>query len=113
VAPCHNYFPIIYSTTSLHVNNGRGQGILLVDGDIRMNGNFQWYGLIVARDDIIKGNGTADIHGAVMARNANIADASEVLGNITFRYSQCSLERAMRGSAQVVQAKERAWTELY
>lgn len=113
IAPCYNYFPIIYSTGSLHINNGRGQGILLVDGDIRMNGNFQWYGLIVARDDIIKGNGTADIHGAVMARNANIADPSEVLGNITFRYSQCSLERAMRGSAQVVQAKERAWTELY
>ena len=28
-------------------------------------------------------------------------------------YSGIALERAMRGSAQVVQAKERAWTELY
>jgi len=113
VPECYNYFPIIYSTTSLDLNGGRGQGILLVDGDIRMNGNFQWYGLIVARDDITKGNGNANIFGAVMARNAVIADPSEVLGNITFQYSQCSLEYAMRGSAQVVQAKERAWTELY
>jgi hypothetical protein len=113
VAACYNYFPIIYVTGSLHLNNGRGQGILLVDGDIKVNGNFQWYGLIIARDDIIKGNGTANVHGAVMTRNVNIADQNEVLGNITFRYSQCSIERALRGSAQVVQAKERAWTELY
>ena len=73
VAACYNYFPIIYVTGSLSVNNGRGQGILLVDGDIKMNGNFQWYGLIIARDDIIKGNGTANVHGAVMTRNAIIA----------------------------------------
>lgn len=113
IAACVNYFPIIYSTQSLALNGGRGQGILLVDGDVRINGNFEWYGLIVARDDITKGNGNATLTGAIMARNANIADNSEVLGNITVNYSQCSLERAMRGSAQVVQAKERAWTEIY
>ena len=113
VAACINYFPIIYSTQSIAFNGGRGQGILLVDGDVRINGNFEWYGLIVARDDITKGNGNATLVGAIMARNANIADNSEVLGNITVNYSQCSLERAMRGSAQVVQAKERAWTEIY
>jgi len=113
IAACINYFPIIYSTMSLALNGGRGQGILLVDGDVRINGNFEWYGLIVARDDIVKGNGNATLVGAIMARNANIADNSEVLGNITVNYSQCSLEHAMRGSAQVVQAKQRAWTEIY
>ena len=113
VAACYNYFPIIYMTTSTQINGGRGQGIMLVDGDVRVNGNFEWYGLIVARDDITKGNGNAHIYGSVMARNAHIGDNSEVLGDITVSYSQCSLEHAMRGSAQVVQAKQRAWTEIY
>jgi hypothetical protein len=113
VPECINYFPIIYSTGSLEISNGRGQGILLVEGDVRFNGQFEWYGLIVTRDDIKKGNGAATIYGAIMARNAEISDASEVLGNITINYSQCSLERAMRGSALVQQAKERAWAELY
>jgi len=113
VDACKNYFPIIYSTMSLALNGGRGQGILLVDGDVRINGNFEWYGLIVARDDVVKGNGNATVVGAIMARNAQIADNSDVQGNITVNYSQCSLEHAMRGSAQVVQAKERAWTEIY
>ena len=113
IAACINYFPIIYSTQSLALNGGRGQGILLVDGDVRLNGNLDWFGLIIARDDITKGNGNATITGAIMARNAQISDNSAVLGNITINYSQCSLEHALRGSAQVTQAKERAWTEIY
>jgi cytoskeletal protein CcmA (bactofilin family) len=113
VEECVNYFPIIYAAGTLHMNGGRGQGILLVEGDVKINGQFEFYGLIVAKDDIIKGNGSAKLHGAIMSRNANIVDPSDILGNITINYSQCSLERAMRGSAQVVQAKERAWTELY
>lgn len=112
---CYNYFPIIYATGNLKLNQGRGQGILLVNGDLRANGQFEWWGLIVVRDDFKKGNGNAEIHGAIMARNATPDDAAqnEVIGNITVKYSQCSLEHAMRGSAQVVQAKERAWAELF
>lgn len=115
VPACYNYFPIIYSTGNLSMNQGRGQGILLVNGDLRVNGQFEWYGLIVVRDDFKKGNGSAKIYGAVMARNAEPDDAAsnEVIGNISINYSQCSLEHAMRGSAQVVQAKERAWAELF
>ena len=110
---CYNYFPIIYSAGDLHLNDGRGQGILLVDGDVQVNGNFLWSGLIVARDDFQKGNGNATIFGAVMARNANIFDPTTITGNTTYSYSECALDRAMRGSAQVVQARERAWAELF
>ena len=48
-----------------------------------------------------------------MARNANLSDNSEILGNITVNYSQCAIEQALKGSAQVTQAKQRAWTEMY
>ena len=40
VAPCHGYFPIIYLNGSATINGkGRGQGILLVNGDLKINGN--------------------------------------------------------------------------
>ena len=114
VPECNNYFPIIYSPTSLTLNGkGRGQGILMIEGDLTINGNFDWFGLVVVRDDILKGNGTASIRGAVMARDASVSDNSSVGGNISMYYSQCGLEHAMRGSAQVVQARQRAWAELY
>lgn len=114
VTSCTNYFPIVYSSTDLAINQGRGQGILLVEGSLTVNGRFEWDGLIIVKDDINKGNGTPIITGAVMARNANIADGStDILGNATFQYSKCALESAMRGSARLLPARGRAWAEMW
>jgi hypothetical protein len=114
VPACYNYFPIIYAPNGLSLNgHGRGQGILLVQGNLEINGSFDWYGVVVVTNDIIRGNGSARVMGAVMARNETVADASVIAGTTSYNYSACGVERALRGSAQVVQAKERAWTELY
>jgi hypothetical protein len=65
-------------------------------------------------NDIIRGSGNARVMGAVLARNETVADGSTTItGSTSYNYSACGIERALRGSAQVVQAKERAWTELY
>lgn len=124
VPACENWFPIIYATcpspwpTSgscvISFNGGRGQGILLIHGDLYLNGNMDWFGLIVASGDVRKGNGNPNMYGSVMSANSDMdLSGSEFTGNADFMYSQCSLERAMRGTAQVLQAKERSWTELY
>lgn len=114
VAGCQDYFPIIYATSSLHLSHGRGQGILLVNGDIQLNGNFQWFGLIIARDDIIKGNGTFDMWGSVMARNADVNDqGNSIVGNSSFNWSKCAVESALRGSAILTRTRERSWVQLY
>ena len=113
VLGCKDYFPIIYSSASLHLSKGRGQGILLVNGDIKINGNFEWYGLIIARDDIVKGNGTTDVWGSVMSRNADINDPNSITGNSFFRWSKCAVESALRGSAILTRTRERSWAQLY
>jgi hypothetical protein len=110
---CKDYFPIIYSSGNLSVGRGRGQGILLVNGDLRIEGNFHWSGLIIVRDDIVKGNGTTLIWGSVMSRNANILDPSVINGNSTFQWSKCAVESALRGSAILTRTKERSWAQLY
>ena len=114
VPECYNYFPIIYAPNGLSLNgNGRGQGILLVQGDFTINGTFDWYGVIVVTGSIIRGNGSAKVMGAVMAADETVADGSQIMGTTEYNYSSCSVERALRGSASVVQAKHRAWVELY
>lgn len=114
VAACINYFPIIYVNTTTSSHGGRGQGILIINGDFNFNAGFEWHGLIIVKDDITKANGHAAVYGGIMARNANPADATEdFTGTVDIFYSSCALDRAMRGSAQVVQAKQRAWTEMY
>ena len=112
---CKNYFPIIYSSASLKINgNGRGQGILLVNGDLEINGTFEFYGLVVVRDDLVKGNGTAEIHGAVYAANlTESTPTSWLTGNQDVLYSRCAIESALKGSGILVRAKERHWAQIF
>jgi hypothetical protein len=115
VQPCRTYYPIIYIDGSATLNGrGRGQGILLVNGDLRINGTFDWAGLVIVRDDISKGTGTATITGSVMARNVSIGDSASVwAGTQQVTYSRCAVESALRGSAILVRARERSWVQLY
>jgi len=114
VTACQSYFPIIYVRGSADIQgNGRGQGILIVDGDLKINGNFTWLGLILVRDDVNKGNGNASITGAVMARNVDVAGGSTYGGSQTVSYSKCAVESALRGSAILIRVRDRAWTQLF
>jgi hypothetical protein len=114
VTACQSYFPIIYVRGSASIQgNGRGQGILIVDGDLQINGTFDWLGLVLVKDDMNKGNGSATITGAVMARNVDMNDASVFGGNQAVNYSRCAIESALRGSAILIRVRDRSWTQLY
>lgn len=112
VGSCRDYFPLIYINGTATLNNGRGQGILLVNGDLRLTGNFEWYGLIIVRDDIVKGNGTFDLWGSAMAANTNVNDNNTFNGNSTMRWSKCAVESALRASAILTRTRDRAWVQL-
>src|SRR5207237_1988037 len=47
--PCGNYFPIIYINGDAQINGNEGQGILLVNGGLNVQGGCQFYGLTVVR----------------------------------------------------------------
>jgi hypothetical protein len=115
VVGCYNYFPIIYTQGSVKLNgNGYGQGILLVNGDLEINGTFEFYGLIIVRDDIAKGNGTMKIQGAVFAANLTLADPlSWMTGNQDVLYSKCAIENALAGSAILVRVTQRHWAQIF
>ncbi len=113
VAACYNRFPIIYATGDLEVTGkGRGQGILLVNGSLRIRGQFEFHGIVIVRDHIVKGNGTAQIYGAVYVRNAEL-DESDFVGTQDIHYSRCAIENALRGSAVLTRVRERHWAQVY
>jgi hypothetical protein len=110
---CDSYFPIIHVLGDLKVTTGRGQGILLVDGNVTIAGKFAFTGAVIARGGL-KMSGTGNkIVGATMAASVTVSDSVALSGNTTLQYSSCALQAAMSASAYPAQAMQRAWVDLY
>ncbi len=112
-AACQGYFPIIYITgnTTLQ-SNGRGQGVLIVNGNLDIRGGFQFYGVVIASGTVSTGNGTANVYGTVLAQNVSLAD-NNLLGNATVQYSSCAVTNALAGTGRLKGFTQRAWTQFY
>ena len=116
--PCFNYFPIIYLNNpgvTWNFSQGRGQGILLVEGHIKVTGQFEFYGPVIIKGTLSTegGGGTQHFHGGVMAANVDLQD-NTVLGTADIVYSSCAIERAILNSAltQALPLDARSWVDL-
>lgn len=112
VGECSNYFPITYVDGNLIINQNRGQGVLIVNGNLEVQGGFQFYGPVLVRGTI-KTTGTGGhFNGGVIAANVEL-EQNVVLGNAVVSYSSCALIRATTASASAVRLKDRSWISLY
>jgi hypothetical protein len=113
--PCGNYFPIVHIAGTATLNGVQGQGMLLVDGDLNIQGSFIFYGVVIVQGAIKSaGGGSTDAHfyGAVMAKDVALSTQS-LSGNATLQYSKCAITNAMQGTMIVTPVRERAWSQLY
>jgi len=110
---CDSYFPVIHALGDLKITTGRGQGILLVDGDLTVAGNFTFDGAVIVRGGL-KMTGTGNkVSGALMSASVNVDDNVALAGNTSILYSSCALISALSASAYPKQAKERGWVDVY
>lgn len=110
---CRDHFPIVYAPGDLAIHGGRGQGILLVDGDLQVNGDFEFYGLIVVRGKLDKANGTFDVMGGVLLGGDGGTKEQELNGKAHFQYSKCAIEKAKFANATPVRTRQRSWAPVY
>ena len=111
---CQDHFPIIHATpATFQFSSGRGQGILLVDGDFVASGGTEFKGLIIVRGKFTTSGGGIKVHGALMARN--IPDAKNTMsGSTNIVFSRCALQAVMARLANRPRfARSRAWAEMY
>lgn len=111
-AGCTSYYPIVYAANNLKMTGGRGQGVLLVNGNLDVTGNFYYVGLIVVTGNI-KISGTSVFRGALLAQG-NIDSE----GNTDVAYSACAISNALGGSAgsgapAVSRVAKRGWVQNY
>lgn len=112
-SPCETYFPVIHVQGNLKVNNGRGQGILLVDGDMVAAGGFLFTGVVIVRGGLkVSGSGNT-IVGAVMAASASVDDYVGLSGSTSVQYSSCALIAALSANAYPKAARQRGWVDVF
>ena len=112
---CESYFPIVYvsdKTGNTHLTGGGGQGMLLVDGDMQVDGGFEWYGPVIIRGHLTTAGQGGHFNGAVMAADVDL-ELNSVLGNALITYSSCAIADAMIGAAIPKKLTQRSWAEMY
>jgi hypothetical protein len=110
--PCSDYFPIIYINGDAHLSTGVGQGLLLVNGDLEVQGNFEFYGIVVAREEFeLAGTGNK-FSGGVLAANVDLDDNS-LIGTADLVYSSCAVARAQAAGAAGSPLRSRSWVQLF
>lgn len=112
---CRRYFPIIYARgTRLDiVGGGRGQGILLVEGDLDITGDFDFRGLVVVKGVVRISGDRTRITGALMAASSTGGNQTLLGGATTIQYSSCALAAALGGAAFAEPIGQRSWVQLY
>jgi hypothetical protein len=80
-------------------NSATGSGILIIDGDLEINGGLAFYGLILVKGKITfsgGGNQPVNLYGAILAgEDVNAQDAAvldTVGGSFNFHYDSCALK---------------------
>jgi hypothetical protein len=115
ITECNGYFPVVHGTLDYtrFAAGARGEGTLLVDGDLELNGNFQWVGLVIVRGQIrVSGNGNR-ITGAILSQGATFTTAGTISGNVDIVYSKCAIDRAVGGATMARPLGQRSWLQIY
>jgi hypothetical protein len=109
---CGAYFPITYIAGNASINGNYGQGMLLIDGDLSVQGGFQFFGVVIVRNSL-KTTGTGGhFNGAVLAANVEL-DQSTVLGDALVQYSSCATARVLTNAAPGALLRSRSWFQAY
>lgn len=84
----------ITGTAELAGNTG-GAGVLLVDGDLSILGQFQWYGVVIVMGDFLTSGGGQGIHiyGSTLVKGGGDLGRTTIGGNANLLYSSAALAK--------------------
>jgi hypothetical protein len=107
---CERFLPIVHATGDLTLTRGRGQGVLLVAGRLRIEGPFVFHGVILAREGIYVTGPGVQVYGTVLSagtRGVIWRGAGEL------QRSTCAITRAAEAAARPYLLPVRGWVELF
>lgn len=109
--PCMSYYPLIHAPGNLVIDGGRGQGLLLVDGDLTLRGGFEFFGVVLVRGALRGDAGGARLTGVVAIAAQGSTPSS--LDGLSVAFSRCAARKALLGVASPVPIVDRSWYEAF
>ena len=103
-----NYWPVIHITASNFTLPNQGRGMLIVDGDLTINGSNQWDGVILV-GGVLTSNGNNVSEGATLSGlnyligqhpAMSTADDAQANGQKSYVYNSCSVAKASSSMAR-------------
>ena len=104
---CASHRPVIVAGGDLRIRGGEGQGILIVDGRLVIEGPFRYTGLIVATGELVTAGGPVSLTGAVFVGPDGDVTVGE--GPAVIRASRCALAAASEAWPRLRVVPERGW----
>ena len=110
---CADFWPVVSVSGDVRIQNGIGQGILLVDGDLVIEGSFRFSGLILVRGRLEFGVVTTafSLSGAMVV--GQVGSATAPLSGISVTYSKCMVSNSLQSSGVLVPLRSRSWKQLF
>jgi hypothetical protein len=104
-----NYWPVIHVTASNYTLPNQGRGMLIIDGDLTINGSNQWDGVILV-GGVLTSNGNNVSEGATLSGlnylvgahpgPSTATDNAQANGTKSYVYNSCSVSKATSAMAR-------------
>lgn len=107
--PCSAYFPVVWVVGDATVNQVRGQGILIVDGDLTLEGGFEYFGVVVVRGRLATRGVGGRVWGGAIAGSAALAGAGALGVGASIQRSTCAIGRALEAAGRPRPLTSRSW----
>jgi len=109
-APCGGYLPLIRVDGDLTLSGGIGQGILLVNGDLRVTAPFAFHGIVIVKG-AVDITAPTDVRGIFAA--AELRSGAGSVTQLKVHYSKCVISKDLDSAAPLSTLSSRAWIPLF
>lgn len=111
VSECFDFLPVVHAPGSVALTGGRGQGILLVRGDLDLSGGVEFVGVAVVLGRVTTSGTGGQVTGTLLVAGAS--GPSRLGDGVAIRYSSCSVDRALQANGLPQRLSSRPWAQLY
>ena len=108
--PCSKYLPVIRVDGDLTIDGVVGQGILLVDGNLRVAAPFTFHGIVIVKG-AVDITAPTEVRGILAA--AELHSGSGPVSKLKVNYSKCIISNDLAFSALLSPLSSRAWIQLF